>query len=243
MQNTRIQTVESLMEAYDTEYNSQKPNSKPTSSAEVRTLDESTKHPRVELTKKMFIDKTISFQEYCEIEISKPEYFSFKTDKHTGNKRIIEYTLGDVDAKYPRHEWIQMLLDKGVSIEDYKDYEEYLDIRINVFSNEYLVDHDADEFEQSVYIDKEISQYQLIQEARRDNPEIEDWTVIGENALPSVPGRMYVCKIDSEYEIKSSKNRNSEPKLSEEQKADLQNNGIEPEGWEVVYVDKNGNII
>lgn len=244
MNNSQSQTVETLMEAYDTEYNSRKPNSKPAASLEVREIDKDTIDTSVELTQQMFIEQTISIHEYSDkVDLSKPEYLAFKTDESTGKKRILEYTLGDVDAKFPRTEWIQMLLDKGVTIEVYEDYEEFLDIRQSLFSKLYLFHDSSEEFDQSTYIDKKIQKYQLIQEARYNNPDVEDWAVIGENALPSIPGRMYVCKTESGYKIKASKTQNSEPKLSEEQKTELKNNGIEPEGWEVIYVDDKGNIL
>ncbi|MCY4404421.1 MAG: hypothetical protein OXD54_17790 [Candidatus Poribacteria bacterium] len=244
MKDLSRQTVESLMEAYDNEYNSQKPNRKPASSIQIREVDENTKDPRVELTQQMFVEQSITIREYFDrSDFSKPEYFAFKTDKSTGKRRILEYTLGDIDAKFPRNEWIQMLLDKGVTIEVYEDYEEYLNIRQCLFSQLYLCPEGSEEFDQSAYIDKEIQQYQLIQEARCNNPDVENWSVIGENALPSVAGRMYVCKTESGYEIKSSKTQNSEPKLSEEQQTKLQNEGIEPEGWEVVYIDEKGNML
>ncbi len=241
------QTVESIMEAFDSEYTSRKTNAKPASSVKVETIDKNTKDPRIEGIQQMFFDNTITTEEYFgSIDMSEPEYFAFRTVRTDGSDDktlCIEYTQGDVDAKYPRDQWIQMLLNKGVRIEDNKDYKEYLDIRINLFPKEYLADDDADSSEQSAYIDKEIQKFQRIQEARRTNPDVKDWTVIGENALPSIPGRMYVCKTESGYKIESKTTSHGEPKLSEEQRTDLQNKGIEPEGWEVVYIDEKGNIL
>ncbi len=245
MKSDTSQTVESIMEAFDSEYTSQRKNAKPDSSVEVRVIDENTKDPRVERIQQMF-DKTITTKEYLDsFDMSEGEHFAFRTvtDGSGSQTFCIEYTQGDVDAKYPRDQWIQMLLDKGVKIEDYKDYKEYLDIRINLFSEEYLADDDADTFEQSAYIDKEIEKYQCIQAARRTKPDVKDWTVIGENALPSIPGRMYVCKTESGYKIESKTTSHGEPEFSEEQRTDLQNKGIEPEGWEVVYIDEKGNIL
>ncbi len=244
MKNPSTQTVESLMEAYNSKYDTQKPNTKPTSSVKVRIIDENTKDPRVELTKQMFIDETITSDEYFDrIDHSSPEYFAFKTDKSSGNTRIIEYSMGDVDAKYPHHEWIQMLIDKGVTIDDYNDYEEYLDIRKGLFSKEHLADHSIDTAEKTAYINKEIHNYQIIQEAKRTDPDVKDWTLVGEKAHPSIPGRMYVCKTDSEIKIKQKMTSNGKPELTDKQKTDLQNKGIEPEGWEVVHTDKKGNIL
>ena len=244
MKSDTSQTVESIMEAFDSEYTSRKTNAKPASSVKVETIDKNTKDPRIERIQQMFFDETITTEEYFgSIDMSSPEYFAFRTDGSDDKTLCIEYTQGDVDAKYPRDQWIQMLLNKGIRIEDYKDYKEYLDIRINLFSKEYLAGSDVDTSEQSAYIDKEIQKYQRIQEAKRDNPDVKDWTVIGENALPSIPGRMYVCKTESGYKIESKMTSNAEPKLSEEQRTDLENKGIEPEGWEVVYIDEKGNLV
>lgn len=248
MKSDTSQTVESIMEAFDSEYTSRKTNAKPASSAKVETIDKNTKDPRIERIQQriqqMFFDETVTAEEYFDsINMSEPEYFAFRTDGSDDQTLYIEYTQGDVDAKYPRDQWIQMLLNKGVRIEDYKDYKEYLDIRMHLFPKEYLANDDVDSSEQSAYIDKEIQKYQRIQEARRTDPDVEHWTVIGENALPSIPGRMYVCKTESGYKIESQMTSNAEPKLSEEQKADLQNKGIEPEGWEVVYIDEKGNLV
>ncbi len=243
------QNVKSLMQAFDSEYTSQRANAKPASSVEVKVIDENTKDPRIERIKRiqqMFFDETITTEEYFHsFDMSEVEHFAFRTITDGSGSRTlcIEYTQGDVDAKYPRDQWIQMLLEKGVRIDDYKDYKEYLDIRTSLFPEEYLADDDVDASEQSAYIDKEIKKYQRIQEARRTNPDVKDWTMIGENALPSIPGRMYVCKTESGFKIKSKKTSNAEPKLSEEQRIDLQDKGIEPEGWEVVYIDEKGNIL
>lgn len=241
------QNVDALLEVFDAEYTSQKRNAKPSSSAQVETIDKNTKDPRIEWIQQRFFDKTISAKEYIgDVDLSKPEYFAFKSvtqDGTDGQILCIEYTLGDVDEKYPRHEWLQMLLDKGVRIEDYKDYEDFLDIRKGLFSKEYLADDDVDKSELTAYIDEEIQKYQTIQGARHTNPDVKNWTVIGENALPSIPGRMYVSKIESGFKIKSRTTSNEEPKLSEKQKTDLQNKGVEPEEWEVVYIDEKGYIL
>ena len=243
MKYVTSKTVESVMEAYDADYNSRKPNAKPASSVNVETIDENTNDPRIERIQQMFIDKTMTTNEYIDsIDLSEPEYLAFTTDQSTGKKRIIEYTLGDVDAKFPRHEWIQMLLDKGVKIENYKEYQEFLDIRKSLFTKEHLTE-DKKNLDQSEYINQEIQRFQRIHEARRTNPEVDDWIVIGENALPAIPGRMYVCKTESGYKIKFQKTSNDEPKLTDEQKTDLQNKGVEPEGWEVVYIDEKGDTL
>ena len=88
-------------------------------------------------------------------------------------------------------------------------------------------------------------------EANRAHPEAENWFMVGENALPQVPGRIYVLKTESTAQIwHTCSERQSDtgevlsatgPELSEKQRLNLLNTGAVPKGWEVVYVDENGN--
>ncbi|MDE2798389.1 MAG: hypothetical protein OXI94_06930, partial [Gemmatimonadota bacterium] len=76
-------------------------------------------------------------------------------------------------------------------------------------------------------------------------PEREDWIVINENALPNIPGRIYVLKTESRAEIwhTNAITRSENGELSERQKLNLLNTGAVPKGWEVVYVDEEGSLI
>ena len=171
-------------------------------------------------------------------------------------KRHIEFTLADVDTKYPREEWIQMFLSKGMMIENFKTYSEYLDIRSDLILEEFYTGSDWETVKAS-YIDTLIQEYQYegqrIAEANQVNPEIEGWFMVGERALPQVPGRIYVLKTESRAQIWHT---HAETKLgtgdifsakrtepSERQRLHLLNTGSPPAGWEVVYVDENGNPI
>lgn len=82
----------------------------------------------------------------------------------------------------------------------------------------------------------------------------EAWVVISENALPQVPGRIYVQKMESTANIWHTARSvaNSETggdcsvkvlELSERQRLNLLNTGAVPKGWDVVYVDGDGNPI
>ena len=101
-------------------------------------------------------------------------------------------------------------------------------------------------------IDTRIQKYQK----KQVNQGVEDWVVLGENRLPAIPGRMYVQKTESGSRIWHTTRSTSKswdgkteihsvkgPELSEKQKSDLLNNGVEPVGWEVVYLDEKGNYI
>ena len=95
---------------------------------------------------------------------------------------------------------------------------------------------------------------EVLTEVDRVTPEIDKWIVIGENALPQVPGRIYVQKTESTANIWHTTRSvtNSETgeilsvdgsELSERQRLNLLNTGVVPKGWEVVYVDEDGNPI
>lgn len=164
-------------------------------------------------------------------------------------KRHLEFTQVDIDAKYPREKWLQMLLNEGITIENFEAYSEYLDIRSDLILKEF---HTKDGWEtvKAEYIDTLIQKYH----DKQVNPGVENWVVLGENRLPVIPGRMYVQKTESGARIWHTTRSTSKswdgkinihsvkgPELSEKQKSDLLNNGVEPVGWEVVYLDEKGN--
>ena len=103
------------------------------------------------------------------------------------------------------------------------------------------------------YMESRLRGYQRIAAAFRTEPAMEEWIVIGENALPCVPGRIYVQKTESTANIWHTTRAvaNAGPgeslalkqfELSERQRLHLLNTGAVPKGWEVVYVDENGNL-
>lgn len=173
-----------------------------------------------------------------------------------GEKRKIEVSLEDMDVKYPRQEWIQILINKGFTIENFKDYFRLLNLRSNIIMEEFFSENDS-EIAKNTHIDSMLQEHriehQLTSEAKRTYPGINDWYVVNGKALPSIPGRMYVQKTENGFTIRHIRTSHTRkvngellpigPELSEEQKADLMNKGIEPAGWEVLYLDEEGNII
>lgn len=166
-----------------------------------------------------------------------------------GEKRLLEFTLADMDAKYPREEWLQLLINKGIMIQNFEAYNEYLSVRSDLILKEF---HTKDDWEtvKVKYIDTHIQKYQ----DKQTNSAVEGWVVLGENRLPVIPGRMYVQKTESGSRIWHTTRSTSKSwdgkteilsvkgtELSEKQKSDLLNNGVEPVGWEVVYLDGKGN--
>lgn len=174
-----------------------------------------------------------------------------------GEKLKIEFTLKDMDAEYPRQEWVQIFINKGFKIEKFEDYDRLLNLRSNLMMKKF---HQGENFH--IAKDKHIDllllnhriEHELISAAQQTNPEVKDWIVIGSKPFPSIPGRMYVQKTKTGFLIRSmnssiTEGENGEitsiigPKLSDKQKTDLLEKGLEPEGWEVVYLDEEGNII
>ena len=90
--------------------------------------------------------------------------------------------------------------------------------------------------------------------ASQTYPEVEDWIVIDETAVPKIPGVIYVQKTELTADIwhtshTTARSENGErisiegPVLSEKQKLHLLNTGMAPKGWDVVYIDGSGNPI
>ncbi len=94
---------------------------------------------------------------------------------------------------------------------------------------------------------------EALTEVDRVTSEIDKWIVISENALPQIPGRIYVLKTESTAQIWHTRSETTSEtgeilsvkgsELSERQRLNLLNTGVVPKGWEVVYVDEDGNPI
>lgn len=196
-----------------------------------------------------------AFDERYTARASNAKWAAAKTT--SDNKKYhIEFTLADMDAKYPREEWLQMLLNKDITIENFKNYDGYFNIRSALILKEFYTEDDW-ETVKADSIDTEIQKYQrkhqLTTEAKQAIPDVKDWIVIGENALPNIPGRIYLQKTESGYQLHKTsvtiRSENGEiisakgTKLSKQQESDLVHKGVEPEGWEVVYLDEKGNPI
>ena len=159
------------------------------------------------------------------------------------------------------------------TIENFKNYSEYLNIRADLILEEFYTDANW-ETVKIAYMDTRLQEYrykhqsitgakpvnpevykhQSITGAKPVNPEVTDWWItVDENALPNIPGVIYVQKTESRaniwYTSSKTESENGEilsvegSELSEKQKLDLLNTGTVPKGWEVVYVDEDGNPI
>ena len=178
----------------------------------------------------------------------------FSIESSDGELQKVNWTQADIEARYPRAEWIQMLLDKGVTIDNFDEYEAYLNMRTKLFQEEQRAAADEQGTTKTALVDSLIQRHQRIREAKQVNPDMKSWTTIGENVHPSAPGRMYVQRSETGASIasmSSSVTRDESgkiteivgPQLSEKQRFDLLYRGVEPDGWEVVYVDEKGNVL
>ena len=52
-----------------------------------------------------------------------------KANKTKTNSEVNQFTITEIDARYPREVWFQMLLDKGITIENFGEYASYLSKR------------------------------------------------------------------------------------------------------------------
>ena len=151
------------------------------------------------------------------------------------------------DAKYPQSEWLEMLLEKGIVIENYKDYSGYMVARralIRLENHPEIWDSDmfgippTTDWEtfKSAYIDRKIWEYQQVRTATQADPTVSGGLFTGPDQrifLPAKPGRVYVKRIGTGAVFFGES-------LDTTQEFNLLHKGIEPEGYELIYIDENG---
>ena len=154
------------------------------------------------------------------------------------------------DDKYPPKQWLQMLLDKGVRIENRAEYSAYMTIRgeliaseNDVDTREFVVDsfgiaNDNWEVFKSAYIDSAIAEVQRLLQTMNADPNIRGGITIGDNKnfLPFYHDRKitYVTRKTTGTTFRGTS-------ITQEQRFNLVFRGIEPEGIDIVYVDSEGN--
>ena len=159
-----------------------------------------------------------------------------------------------VDEKYPRAEWLQMLIDKGVPIIDTSDYTLYLNMRYTVtrFENDktlsefrhlpsYLgIPTDADiETFIDAYVKRTVWEHEYIKATEHADPEVK-----GGYFPHSHPDVFLPFKKNRVYVNRSGRGTSTFGELlSEEQMFNLTHRGIHPDGWEVIYIDDDYNTL
>ena len=159
------------------------------------------------------------------------------------------------DAAYPPEPWLQMILDRGITINSYSEFSGYMAIRVsldvvkdNVVNNPARAEFSATlnnlpsptenwEAFEAAYIDKKIAENQILNDAIRNDPKVIGGFFTGPNNetfLPLTLNRVYVKKGKMGAAFVGED-------LSALQKFSLLFLGIEPRGYEIVYIDSDGN--
>ena len=154
-----------------------------------------------------------------------------------------------VDEKYPRAEWLAMLLEKGFMFGDYGDYSGLMNERWNLIHLEEeggwvkgtrgVPPTDDWETFKVAYIDRVVWEEQQIQAARRIDPDVFGGLFTGPDKrtyLPGRPDRVYV-----ERSRKSAFFHGAELTMLQQSMIILL--GIHPMGYEIIYIDENGTIL
>lgn len=153
-----------------------------------------------------------------------------------------------IDKRYPPEQWLQSVLDKGYTILNYIEYVQYMDARvkmesltnlkeIQLYANIYSIPESDIESIKERYL----SEHLLFLKRKHAMERATDESVIGgfhigDKVLPVYRDRavVYVQRTESAAEFLGTR-------LNAEQRFNLIFRGIEPEGIEVIYIDKMGN--
>ena len=142
--------------------------------------------------------------------------------KFTGIKTVTyssDLTLSEIDTRYPRAEWLQLLLDKGITINDSFAYASLLSKRYTLAllednpdlqQSEFLGIPPADDWEtyKAAYIDKLVNDHTKIQEVERAVVQIEQDKLDierGKKAVERAVAQIEQSKEHAKLAIKRSK--------------------------------------
>ena len=158
-----------------------------------------------------------------------------------------------MDEHYPRSEFLQRILDKGAVVKDTADYGYYLDLRGNLlwkketpeewFSGKYGIPITTNfaEYEEG-FLERKIWENSILQQVSEADPG-KSVTIYFSSKHPDkylpVIGRMTYVRINE----KIGSIGTSGTTLTDEQRDDLLYRGIEPENIEIVYIDRDYNIV
>ena len=152
-----------------------------------------------------------------------------------------------IDEKYPPQEWLKILLEKGIVIENYSDYSGYMAARASLVELENQPEmwtsdifglpptNDWETFK-SAFIERKIWEYEQFRAAIQVDPEVDGGFFTGTDKrtfLPAKPGRVYVKRKESGIVLIGEK-------LDDTKADSLFYEGTHPEGYEIIYIDDNG---
>jgi hypothetical protein len=200
---------------------------------------------------------SIKVYDFSELDLSE-NHEETETLKHEG-PQTVEALLGSfeevlvypgIDGMYPQSEWVEMLLDRGIVIKDFTDYSGYLSARQTLvyFENNpaiwqsgeagILPTEDWETFKAS-FIDRHIWQYEHIKAAKASDPEVTGGFFVGPEQrtfLPFKPGRVYVSRFEGGAFFYGES-------LTAKQEFELLCKGIQPRGYDIVYIDENDAVL
>ena len=161
--------------------------------------------------------------------------------------------LASLDEYYPKERWLGTLLEKGAHFTDYSDYSYYLKLRQSVLQRKDKPDEwrsgaygipittNFEEYADS-FLDRKVWEYSIVQKVRAENPDTSPSVYFDPNDPDKyfpVVGKMTYVNLGPDRDRMSTWGT----LLTAEQKDNLRNKGIEPEGIEIVYVDDYNNVI
>ncbi len=165
-----------------------------------------------------------------------------------------------LNEKYPT-EWLEMLLDKGIVIEDADDFSGYMSIRnslrnsLNFWKSKperwrlYGVQYNDRETYEDAFIDRRIWEYQQLKAAKRKNRNVGRVDFLGadgKTVIPITNSSKYITVNITKHKgmgVGGSITGGGGSKLSEQQKFDLFYKGKHPWGWKIIYVDEANNVL
>ena len=159
-------------------------------------------------------------------------------------------TNPEVDEKYPQAKWLQMLLEKGVTIENDRDYSRCMSMRWRLVFLEHqpkewgsgkfgIPPTDDWETYKTAYIDRKIWEYQQFKAAKQVDPSVSDILFVGPDQKTIIPlPNKAVCV--SRAQGGGSVTGGG---LSNQQVFDILFKGKHPRGWKIIYIDEAGNIL
>ncbi len=153
----------------------------------------------------------------------------------------------DVDEKYPQREWLQMLFEMGIAIENHDDYSGYMAARqalVDLESQPEMWTSDifglppTTDWEtfKKAFIDRKIWEYEQFRAAIEADPDVDGGFFTGpgkQTFLPTAPGRVYVKRKGRGTVLFGER-------LDEAEETALIYQGIHPTGYEIIYIDDNG---
>jgi len=159
-------------------------------------------------------------------------------------------TNPEIDEKYSQAEWLQMLLEKGATIEHFGDYSLYMSVRWNLARLENQPEKwvsgrfgipPTDDWEtyKNAYIDRKIWERQQLKAARQTDPQVRRVLFLGPNGDTIIPVYGKTVRV---HRGRGTASFTGNP-LSDQQEFDILFKGKHPRGWKVIYVDADDNIL